>query len=323
MTRVAAIDCGTNSIRLLVADVEPGDPDGRPRISDLTRQMRIVRLGQDVDRTGVLDPQAIERTVEAATEYRRMIERLGAEKIRFVATSASRDARNRDDFVQAIRQVLGVEPEVIEGTEEASLSFAGAVTGLSDGAAMPMLVVDIGGGSTEFVLGSTSVRQAISVDMGGVRVTEKFFSQCPPDQGIPETAQHQAIEWIDGQLDAAARVVDFPKVKTLVGVAGTVTTVTAQALGLTSYQPERIHGARLSLDTVSEAVRFMVDQPIPVKAALGFMPQGREDVIAAGSLIWSRIVARVVAEAATEGTVIDHTVTSEHDILDGIALSMM
>ncbi|WP_022867640.1 Ppx/GppA phosphatase family protein [Schaalia vaccimaxillae] len=323
MTRVAAIDCGTNSIRLLVADAIPRGEGQLPELTDLTRQMRIVRLGQGVDETGVLDPQAIQRTVEAAAEYRRMIDRLEVDRIRFVATSASRDASNRDDFVQEITRVLGVAPEVVEGTQEAALSFVGAVQGLGENVESPMLVVDIGGGSTELVLGGESVEQSISVDMGAVRVTEKFFAHCDPGVGIDEESQRRAIEWIDEQLNRAEKSVDLRRVRTLVGVAGTVTTLTAQALGLTGYQPERIHGAWLTVEEIDQAVRFMVDQPVAVKAALGFMPAGREDVIAAGSLIWSRIVARVVERAGEAGREIDRVVTSEHDILDGIALSLM
>lgn len=321
MTRVAAIDCGTNSIRLLVADAQRS-ADGALELKDLTRQMRIVRLGQGVDRTGRLDPAAIDRTVDAVLEYEHMIRHLGATAVRFVATSATRDATNRAEFVDAVRAVLGVEPEVVEGTEEAALSFTGARSALKASEPTPILVVDIGGGSTEFVLGDTSVRQAISIDMGAVRVTEKFFAQCSPDAGIPRADEERAAAWIDEQLDIAQRAVDFDRVATLVGVAGTVTTLTAHALGLSSYQPEKIHGARLSLDDVDAAARFMIDQPQSVKAALGFMPEGREDVIAAGALIWSRIVHRVAERAATRGTHITHTCTSEHDILDGVALSI-
>lgn len=320
MNRVAGIDCGTNSIRLLVADVER-DENG-VRLTDLTRQMRIVRLGQGVDKTGRFDPAAIDRTIDAVVEYERMISRLGASKVRFVATSASRDASNRDEFIDAVRSILGIDPEVVEGTLEAALSFSGAVSGLGADVESPMLVVDIGGGSTELVLGDTEVRQAISVDMGAVRVTEKFFADTDQEAGIPLADQERAIEWIDEQLDGAQKVVDLERVKTLVGVAGTVTTLTAQALGLAAYQPELIHGASLSLDQIDQAVRFMVDQPSKVKAALGFMPEGREDVIAAGALIWSRIVKRVVTRATEQGTVIDRVVTSEHDILDGIAMSL-
>lgn len=322
MTRVAAIDCGTNSIRLLVADGHIGE-DGRPHLCDLTRQMRIVRLGQGVDARGYLDPAAIERTVEAVVEYQRMIEALGATSTRFVATSATRDASNSADFVRQIKAIIGVEPEVVVGTEEASLSFNGAVSGLGESVTAPMLVVDIGGGSTELVLGATRVEQAISIDMGAVRVTEKFFSHVDPAGGVPVEDQERAIAWIDEQLDGAEKSVDLARVRSLVGVAGTVTTLTAQALGLTSYQPERIHGARLSAAQFEEAVRFMVDQPTSVKASLGFMPERREDVIAAGALIWSRIVTRVLARAQAAGHPIEQVVTSEHDILDGIAQAMI
>lgn len=321
MTRVAAIDCGTNSIRLLVADAdwEEGPSGTRvPRLHDLTRQMRIVRLGQGVDRTGVLDPAAIERTLEATREYAEMIDRLGADSIRFVSTSATRDASNREEFVEGVRRVLGVAPEVVPGTEEAALSFRGAVSGVDPAAPRPLLVVDIGGGSTELVLGSATVEQSVSIDMGSVRVTEKFLQA-----GVDRHSEAAAVSWIDVQLDAASDRVDLSRVGTLVGVAGTVTTITAQALGLTSYQPERIDGADLTLEEIDAAVRFMVEEPVPVKAALGFMPQGREDVIAAGALIWSRVVARVVERAATRGHTIDHVLTSEHDILDGIALSQV
>lgn len=322
MTRVAAIDCGTNSIRLLVADGSMGE-DGTVHLSDLTRQMRIVRLGQGVDARGYLDPAAIERTVEATVEYQRMIEAAGATRTRFVATSATRDASNSGDFVRQIQAVIGVEPEVVVGTEEASLSFGGAVAGLGDALPAPMLVVDIGGGSTELVAGGTRVEQAVSIDMGAVRVTEKFFAETDPSSGVALGDQERAIAWIDEQLDAAEKSVDLARVRSLVGVAGTVTTLTAQALGLTSYQPELIHGARLTREEIDQAVRFMVDQPASVKASLGFMPQGREDVIAAGALIWSRIVRRVLERAEREGHPIDRIVTSEHDILDGIAMAMI
>ena len=263
------------------------------------------------------------RSVEATVEYQRMIEALGATSTRFVATSATRDASNSADFVRQIKAVIGVEPEVVVGTEEASLSFNGAVSGLGESVTAPMLVVDIGGGSTELVLGATRVEQAISIDMGAVRVTEKFFSHVDPAGGVPVEDQERAIAWIDEQLDRAEKSVDLTRVRSLVGVAGTVTTLTAQALGLTSYQPERIHGARLSAAQFDEAVRFMVDQPTSVKASLGFMPEGREDVIAAGALIWSRIVTRVLARAQAAGHPIEQVVTSEHDILDGIAQAMI
>ena len=320
VTRVAAIDCGTNSIRLLVADVVRDQ--GGARLTDLTRQMRIVRLGRGVDRTGVLEGAAIERAVEATVEYQRMIEALGASRVRFVATSATRDAANSDEFTREIRRVIGVDPEVVPGTEEASLSFSGAVSGLGGSVDAPMLVVDIGGGSTELVLGDARVEQAVSVNMGAVRVTEKFLSGVDPAGGVPPQDEARVVAWVDEQLDVAEKSVDLGRVRTLVGVAGTVTTLTAQALGLTSYQPERIHGAALSEEEIGAAVRFMVDQPVALKAALGFMPEGREDVIAGGALIWSRIVRRVLARAAQAGHPIARVRTSEHDILDGIALAM-
>ncbi len=324
--RVAAIDCGTNSIRLLVADAEDIDSDSGTdtvRLSDLTRQMRIVRLGKDVDRTGVLDPEAVERTLVATRDYAEMIDRLGATSVRFVATSATRDASNRDVFVEGVKEILGVTPEVVAGTEEAGLSFRGAISGVDPSAARPLLVVDIGGGSTELVLGDGEVEQAISLNMGSVRVTEKFLSTVSADGGVPPEAEAAAIAWIDKRLDEAEATIDLTRVGTLVGVAGTVTTLTAQALGLESYQPERIDGAVLSPAQFDDSIRFMVDQPIAVKAALGFMPKGREDVIAGGALIWSRIIDRVVERAAQSGHAIDRVLTSEHDILDGIALSQV
>ena len=322
MTRVAAIDCGTNSIRLLVADATVGE-DGRTRLADLTRQMRIVRLGKGVDARGYLDPGAISRTVEATIEYQRMIEKLGATRTRFVATSATRDASNSAEFVRQIKAVIGVEPEVIVGTEEASLSFRGAVGGLGGAARTPMLVVDIGGGSTELVLGSTSVKQAISIDMGCRARHGEVFR---PRGSIRRRACRGPgpRDRMDRRAAGRCREGSGPCARALPRRGrGTVTTLTAQALGLASYQPERIHGARLSAAQFDRAVRFMVDQPTSVKASLGFMPEGREDVIAAGALIWSRIVTRVLARAEAAGHPISDIITSEHDILDGIAMAMV
>lgn len=330
MTRLAAIDCGTNTIRLLVADVHTSvGATGKIHhtLTDLTRQMRIVRLGQGVDRTGVLDPVAIERTLAATREYHEMIEHLGAHRLRFVATSATRDASNAEQFSSGVREILGIDPEVVPGSEEARLSFIGAASGVGSHVERPLLVVDIGGGSTELVVGDDRVEESISIDMGSVRVTEKFLTNSPASPvAVPATDPHdeaRAVAWIDEQLDRAADAVDLSRVGAIVGVAGTVTTLTAQALGLTSYQPELVDGAELPVDSVNEAIRFMVDQPIAVKASLGFMANGREDVIAAGALIWGRIIERVVAQAATRGHRIDRVWTSEHDILDGMILSMM
>lgn len=323
MTRVAAIDCGTNSIRLLVADgVHKGDAIA---LGDLTRQMRIVRLGQGVDRTGRLAPEAIERTLAAVREYKRMIDNLEAEEIRFVATSAMRDAENRDEFIEPVKEILGVYPEVVPGTEEAALSFAGAASGVVGQERGRVLVVDIGGGSTEMVVGTLGkgVAEAYSADMGSVRVTEKFFASCASDQPIPDGVQAQASEWIDARLDEAEEVVDFSSVRAVVGVAGTITTIAAHALGLNSYQPEKIDGAFLSHEATDSSVRFMLEQPLAVKAALGFMPEGRADVIAGGALIWKRVMDRVTLRCQSSGHEIAGALVSEHDILDGIALSML
>lgn len=323
MTRVAAIDCGTNSIRLLVAD---GETQGeRVILNDLTRQMRIVRLGQGVDRTGRLAPEAIERTLAAVREYKRMIDNLGASDIRFVSTSAMRDAENRQDFIEPVKELLGVYPEVVPGTEEAALSFAGAASSVHAYDRGKVLVVDIGGGSTEMVVGTLGkgVDAAYSADMGSVRVTEKFFAGCASDQPIPDGVQAQASEWIDARLDEAEEVVDFSSVRGVVGVAGTITTIAAHALGLASYQPEKIDGAFLSHADTDASVRFMLEQPLAVKAALGFMPEGRADVIAGGALIWKRVMDRVTLRCENTNHPIVGAHVSEHDILDGIALSML
>ncbi|MCD4558111.1 Ppx/GppA phosphatase family protein [Schaalia sp. lx-100] len=321
MTRIAAIDCGTNSIRLLLADVTyQGD---RPVLTDYAREMRIVRLGQGVDKTGLLAPEAIERSLVALREYRALIDEAGVSRIRFVATSAMRDAANRQVFIDGVEEILGVTPEVVPGTEEAALSFSGALSVMGPAHERPVLVVDIGGGSTELVLGDCEVTSAISIDMGSVRVSEKFFENVESRGGIPQAEQEAAIRWIDEQLDCAEEIVDLSSVKTVVGVAGTVTTITAQALGLDAYNPQAIHGAELGCEDINSAVRFMVDQPVALKASLGFMPKGRADVIAGGALIWQRVVARVCERTCAKGYTIDTVLTSEHDILDGIALSMV
>lgn len=324
MTRVAAIDCGTNSIRLLIAEEVLGD-DGCARVTDLVREMRIVRLGQGVDRTGLLAAEAIERGIVALLEYRDLIDAYGVEvsDIRFVATSAMRDAENRHLFINAVRDILGVDVEVIPGTEEAELSFTGAVSALNTDVQRPVMVVDIGGGSTEIIVGNSGVDAAISMDMGSVRVTEKFFGGIVPGDPEFDDAVRAAEQWIDSLLDKADRTVNFSQVATLLGVAGTVTTITAHAVGLHDYQPERIHGAVLSTDQHRSASDFMIYSPVEVKAALGFMPEGRADVIGGGALIWKRIIARFEVRMCETGQVLDSVLTSEHDILDGIALSVL
>ncbi|WNB85060.1 Ppx/GppA phosphatase family protein [Cellulomonas sp. ATA003] len=312
MTRVAAIDCGTNSIRLLVADV---GPDGT--LTDLERRMEVVRLGQGVDRTGRLAPEALERTLAATRAYAQTCERLGVEAVRFVATSASRDAENRADFVDGVRGILGVEPEVVAGDEEASLSFRGATSVLAGRHPGPFLVVDIGGGSTELVLGTTTPDAMLSMDVGCVRLTERHLHDDPPSADQVAAARAD----VAAALDAAAQVVPLGRTATLVGVAGSVTTVTAHGLGLPGYDPARIHGAVLGVDAVLAACADLLGRSRAERAALPFMHPGRVDVIGAGALVWADVVARVRDDVAAAGGRLVDVVASEHDILDGIALS--
>ncbi|GAA4422014.1 Ppx/GppA phosphatase family protein [Georgenia halophila] len=330
MTRVAAIDCGTNSIRLLVADLHR-DGSGDTRLTDVERRMEVVRLGQDVDRTGRIDPVALERTIAAARDYAERCRAHGVERVRFVATSASRDADNRQDFVDGVRDALGVVPEVITGTEEAELSFRGALSVLdrAEGAGPPHLVVDIGGGSTEFVLGDGEQLTSRSVDLGCVRLTERHLRSDPPTHDEIAAARVE----VRARIDEAAAVVPLERVRTLVGVAGTVTTVTAHALGLATYDPAAIDGASLEPEVVHGSCASLLAATHAERAAMGFMHPGRIDVIGAGALIWSEIVSRVETdvgprgvggsgEDGSGGAGLGRVLTSEHDILDGIALSL-
>ncbi|NWF29900.1 Ppx/GppA family phosphatase [Streptomyces sp. PKU-EA00015] len=304
MTRVAAVDCGTNSIRLLVADVDPESGS----LVDLDRRMIIVRLGQGVDRTGRLAPEALERTFAACREYAAVIKELGAETVRFVATSASRDAENRDDFVRGVLDILGVEPEVISGDQEAEFSFTGATRSLAGRTDLdkPYLVVDIGGGSTEFVLGEEHSRAARSVDIGCVRMTERH---APSSPATPE--QIAAIRAdIEAALDLAAQTVPIDEARTLVGLAGSVTTVAGIALGLDTYDSARIHHSRISYEQVEEVTTMLLNSTHDERAAIGVMHPGRVDVIQAGALVLLTIMQRIGAR---------EVVVSEHDILDGIA----
>jgi exopolyphosphatase/guanosine-5'-triphosphate,3'-diphosphate pyrophosphatase len=310
MTRVAAIDCGTNSIRLLVADVDPA----AGTLRDVERVMQVVRLGEGVDRTSRLSPAALQRTFAATQEYARTCERLGVERVRFVATSASRDAENRDEFVSGVRDRIGVEPQVVPGSEEAELSFTGATRELlADGLTGPFVVVDLGGGSTEVVRGSTSVEAALSVDIGCVRMTERHLAGDPPT-GEQIAAARRDIE---AALDRVAAVVPLDGVSALVGLAGTVTTITACALGLPAYDADRIHRTRLPVDAVRQACDRLLHATRADRAALPYMHPGRVDVIGGGALVWRCVVDRVVACSG-----ITEVVTSEHDILDGIAFSI-
>ena len=314
--KVAAIDCGTNSIRLLIAELSP--EAGGVHMRDVRREMRIVRLGQDVDRTKQFHPDALARTFEAAKEYAGLIRAEGVQRIRFGATSATRDATNREEFIAGIRRLLGVTPEVITGEEEARLSFIGASRVISDGAAN-VLVVDLGGGSTEFVLGrGDTTRAAVSIDVGSVRITERYLAADPPSDA--EIANARAD--VRAAIAEVAGAVPLAEVDTLVGTAGTITTVTAHALGLNSYEPNRINGAKLPVSAIDSACNDLLTRTRARRAALGFMHPGRVDVIGGGALIWQE-VTHMVAEAATSaGRSLGAVVTSEHDILDGLALSL-
>ncbi|MEU0569671.1 Ppx/GppA phosphatase family protein [Nonomuraea sp. NPDC005983] len=312
--RVAAIDCGTNSVRLLVADL------GGAELVEVERRMEIVRLGQGVDRTGRLAPDALERTFAAMRGYRELIDRHGASATRVVATSATRDAANRHEFVDGVREIFGVEPEVISGAEEAELSFEGATkglarlspeTGMPEGPLPPYLVVDVGGGSTEFVVGSEHVYGALSVDIGCVRLAERHLR----DAGDPPSAAalEAVVADIEAALDSVAEAVPVGDAHTLVGLAGSVTTIAGIALGLPAYDPERIHHSRVSAEQVHEVTRRLLAMTHGERAAIPVMHPGRVDVIGAGALILDRIVRRFA---------FSQVVVSEHDILDGIALSI-
>ncbi len=294
--RIAVIDCGTNSIRLLVTDVQDG------RQNDLVREMRIVRLGQGVDATGRLDRAAIDRTVQATREYAELITTLGADVVRFCATSAARDAENADELAAEIESVLGVRPQVLTGEEEAAASFLGATRALAGGRA---LVVDIGGGSTELVVGEAgTVEWSTSLDIGSVRLTERFMLSDPPR--VPEVTD--CMTYLDGVLKQALDGLDT--VETMVGVAGTVTTVAAHALELPSYDRDAIHGARIDVDVLRGACISLAQMSVADRRALPFMHPGRADVIGGGALILDRVLDHVD---------IDSVLVSEHDILDGIA----
>jgi len=312
--RVAAVDCGTNSIRLLIADVDPATGGLR----DLVRRMEIVRLGQGVDRTGRLDPERIDAALAMSREYAEQCRTYAVDAVRFVATSASRDASNAGDFVTGVEAAFadfGVSPEVVSGSEEATLSFQGATGDLrAAGISSPYLVVDIGGGSTEFVLGTESVDAAISVDVGCVRITERQLRSDPPTHA--EIAEARAD--VDAALDVAAAAVPMDRARTLVGLAGSVTTVTAHALVLPSYQPERIHLSRLQPHLARAAADDMLAMTRADRADLPFMHAGRVDVIGGGALVWRAVIDRVTELAGPIPVV-----TSEHDILDGIALSLL
>ena len=312
MSRVAGIDCGTNSIRLLIADVAP---DGR--LSDVVRRMEIVRLGYGVDRTGVIDPAAMSRTLAMSAEYAAACRSHSVERVRFVATSATRDARNAWTFVEGVREAFAgydVAPEVVSGEEEAALSFAGATGDLvAAGIAGPYLVVDLGGGSTEVVRGAAAADAAISVDVGCVRMTERHLHGDPPTAA--EIAAAAAD--VDAAVAAVREAVGFSGIRTVVGLAGSITTITAHLLGLAVYDPRRIHLARSTPERHQAASTDLLSMTRAERAALPYLHPGRVDIIGAGALVWRQLLAAVSAESADL-----EVVTSEHDILDGIVLSI-
>ena len=330
MTRVAAIDCGTNTIRLLIAEAHR-DSSGRPHLEVLRRRNEIVRLGQGVDRTGVLDPEALERTLTVVAAYAADCAELGVAPgeaaRRFVATSATRDARNREDFVAGVRRLLGIAPEVVSGQEEARLSFSGSLLGAREGAGggaqgeraqAPRLIVDLGGGSTELVLGVDAPSAAISLDTGSVRITERFLTG-----GVTAEAEAAARAEVRGLLDGAERVVDLSAPGQLVGLAGTITTVTAHALGLQAFDPQALGGAELSPQVVLASCEAIAHSTAEQRASWGYLAPGRRDVIAAGALVWSEVVSRVVERTTAAGRPLERVITSLYDILDGIALSLV
>jgi exopolyphosphatase/guanosine-5'-triphosphate,3'-diphosphate pyrophosphatase len=300
------VDCGTNSIRLLVADLPPG---GTGPLTDLARRMEIVRLGEGVDRTGRLAAGALARSRAALADFVAEIRRLGADRVRMVATSATRDAANAEDFTAMVLDTLGTVPEVLSGDEEARLSYAGAVRGLPAGARPPYLVVDIGGGSTELVAGRERVERAVSVDIGCVRMTERHLPGDPP---TPEQVAAAEAD-IAAAVGPALASVGGGQSATVIGLAGSVTTVAGIALGLPAYQPERIHHSRISFGQVAKVTAELLGMPRSRRLALPVMHPGRADVIGAGALI-----LRIVLERAGA----DEVLVSEHDILDGIAWSM-
>lgn len=301
--RVGAIDCGTNSIRLLVADVEGGV------LHEVVREMTVVRLGEGVDRTGAFSSAALERTFAACDAYAQTLEGAGVARLRFVATSASRDVSNREEFISGVRARLGVEPEVISGAEEAGLSFRGAVEGLqSTQLATPVLVVDIGGGSTEFVLGVREPSAAVSVDIGCVRMTERHLLGDPP---LPDEIARVELD-VEDAIERAGRVVPLDEARSLVGVAGTVTTVVALVHDLPVYDPARIHGLTATVAQVEEVTSRLLAMTRGERAALPVMHPGRIDVIGGGALVLRAIVRRVGLPV----------VASETDILDGVARSL-
>ena len=304
--KIAAIDCGTNSIRLLIMDYQKADQS----LTEIIREMRIVRLGEGVDQTKSFSEAALTRTKAAIEEYAKLIEHYSVEKIRFVATSATRDANNRDIFFVMVKKALGIEAEVITGEEEAALSFAGATRSLASKLEGPFLVIDLGGGSTELVVGQQTPTTAYSMNVGCVRMTERHAPG-----GNPTDSQEQAIRAdVRAALAAAREKVDFSNVKTVIGVAGTVTTVAAHALKIDKYDPNVLHGAAISSQQVSQTAADFIKLSFEERTALPYMHPGRVEVITAGAIVLDEIIKEIKA---------NKLIASERDILDGVAWSIV
>ncbi len=297
---VAAIDCGTNSVRLLVSE------DGRVT---LERLMRITRLGEGVDATGCLSDAAIERTITVLREYREVIDRHGVGRVRMTATSAARDAANRDEFFDAAEAVLGVRPELLSGEEEGRLSFLGATADL-DPARGPFLICDIGGGSTEFVWGTTGAEFSVSTDMGCVRMTEAWLHSDPPDP----LELSQALSVIGLHLDDVLREIpQAPEAATFVGLAGTVSTAASVELGLAEYDRDRIHHFELSREAIEDVFRTLATESVEERKENPGLEEQRADVIVGGMCVLVSIMRRFGFASC---------LVSEADILDGLAMSL-
>ncbi|PLV49639.1 exopolyphosphatase [Mycobacterium tuberculosis variant microti OV254] len=310
--RVAGVDCGTNSIRLLIADVSEGT------LRDVHRETRIVRLGQGVDATGQFAPEAIERTRAALADYASLMKSHGAQRVRMVATSAARDVSNRDEFFAMTGEVLGpVLPgavaEVITGAEEAALSFRGAV-GELDRTRGPFVVVDLGGGSTELVLGSDEVVASYSADIGCVRVTERCLHSDPPTPAQVQAAR----QFVRDRLGPALQAVPVQQARTWVGLAGTMTTLSALAHNMTAYDAAAIHLSRVAGADLTAVCERLIGMTRAQRAALAPMHEGRADVIGGGAIVVEELARELRSRAG-----IDELTVSEHDILDGIVLSVV
>ncbi|CAB4572279.1 unannotated protein [freshwater metagenome] len=306
MKRVAAIDCGTNSIRLLISDIDTSTNTA----TDVCREMRIVRLGEGVDKTNAFSPRALERTFKAIDEYEEILLKHKVENLRFVATSATRDAQNKAMFIKGVIDRLRIVPEVIAGTEEAALSFDGATRSLRQKHKAPFLIIDLGGGSTELVIGDQEPTGAYSMDVGCVRMTERHTPG-----GNPTKSQEEAIRTdVRNALKEAGKKVDWQKAQTIVGVAGTVTTVAAHILKLKTYDPEVLHGASISAQQISQTAQDFISLTPSQRAALPYMHEGRIEVITAGSIVLDEVMKAIGAQTL---------IASERDILDGVAWSQV